>query len=154
MRTYARIDGGPDCPGYFTAKSATLRGDVNGDNFVSINDLTALIDYLLSGNDSSINLEAADCNLDGHININDITALIDYLLKLFDFRFHFSPPSFTINENCHLLTCSLFNQLSAQPVLTANTTQKRIKDMQRFEDVSSENRLCCTLNYFRPAAIM
>ena len=35
---YAHIDGGPDNPGYFTAKPADLRGDVNGDLEVTISD--------------------------------------------------------------------------------------------------------------------
>ena len=55
-------------------------GDVNGNNEVTIADVTALIDYLLTGDASSINLEKADCNgIDG-ITIADVTALIDYLL--------------------------------------------------------------------------
>ena len=48
-KTYAHIDGGPSNPGYFTAKNAGLRGDVNGDGSVNISDVTTLIDYLLSG---------------------------------------------------------------------------------------------------------
>ena len=78
---YARIDGGPSNPGYFTAKSTALRGDVNGDNNVSIGDVTALIDYLLSGNATGINLDAADCNQDNSVSIGDVTTLIDYLLS-------------------------------------------------------------------------
>ncbi len=35
-KTYAHIDGGPSNPGYFTAKNAGLRGDVNGDGSVNI----------------------------------------------------------------------------------------------------------------------
>lgn len=62
--------------------SVTL-GDVNDDGDVNIADATALIDYLLSGNASGINLTAADCNLDGDINIADVTVLIDYLLSGF-----------------------------------------------------------------------
>ncbi|MBQ1485950.1 MAG: dockerin type I repeat-containing protein, partial [Muribaculaceae bacterium] len=77
---YAHIDGGPSNPGYFTAKNAGLRGDVNGDGSVNISDVTALIDYLLSGNASGINLSGADTNQDNSINISDVTALIDYLL--------------------------------------------------------------------------
>jgi surface protein len=80
-KSYARIDGGPANPGYFTEKGATLRGDVDGDETVSIDDVTTLLDYLLSGNASSIILEAADCDLDDDISINDVTALLDYLLK-------------------------------------------------------------------------
>ena len=80
-KTYAHIDGGPSNPGYFTDKNAGMRGDVNGDGSVSIGDVTALIDYLLSGDDSGINLNAADCNLDTGVSIGDVTALIDYLLS-------------------------------------------------------------------------
>ena len=78
---YAHIDGGPSNPGYFTAKNASLRGDVDADGNVTISDVTALIDYLLSDNASGVNLTAADCDLDGSITISDVTALIDYLLS-------------------------------------------------------------------------
>ena len=78
---YAHIDGGPSNPGYFTAKNASLRGDVDADGNITISDVTALIDYLLSGNASDVNLTAADCDLDGGITISDVTALIDYLLS-------------------------------------------------------------------------
>ena len=78
--TYAHIDGGPSNPGYFSEKPAYIRGDVNGDGNVSIGDVTALIDYLLSGDASGINLAAADCNQDSGVSIGDVTALIDYLL--------------------------------------------------------------------------
>ena len=58
------IDGGP--------------GDVNGDLEININDVTALINILLSGETA---LQTADCDQDGSINIGDVTALIDYLLS-------------------------------------------------------------------------
>ena len=57
-----------------------LVGDVNDDNTVSIADVTALIDYLLSGN-TTINADAADVNDDNNVTIADVTALIDYLLS-------------------------------------------------------------------------
>ena len=78
---YARIDCGISNPGYFTEKVYYLRGDVNGNNNVSIADVTALIDNLLSGDPSAINIEAADCNQDSNVSIADVTALIDYLLS-------------------------------------------------------------------------
>ena len=78
--TYAHIDGGTSNPGYFTDKNASLRGDVDGDGNVNIVDVTALINYLLGGSASYINLTAADCNTDGSVNITDVTALINYLL--------------------------------------------------------------------------
>ena len=55
-------------------------GDVNGNNEVTIADVSALIDYLLTGDATGINLENADCNgIDG-ITIADVSTLIDYLL--------------------------------------------------------------------------
>ena len=79
-KTYAHIDGGPSNPGYFTDKNASLRGDVNGDGEVSIDDVTALIDYLLTGVATGVNLNGADCDQSGDVSIDDVTALIDYLL--------------------------------------------------------------------------
>ena len=58
-----------------------LRGDVDDDGNVTISDVTSLIDYLLSGDASSIKIRNADCDLDGNITISDVTSLIDYLLS-------------------------------------------------------------------------
>lgn len=80
-KAYAHIDGGPSNPGYFTEGTAVLRGDVDGSGTVGISDVTALIDYLLSGDASSINLDNADCNQDNGVSIADVTTLIDYLLS-------------------------------------------------------------------------
>ncbi len=78
--SYAHIDGGPSNPGYFTDKNASQRGDVNGRDGVTIADVSALIDYLLTGDATGINMAAADCNgIDG-VTIADVSALIDYLL--------------------------------------------------------------------------
>lgn len=55
-------------------------GDVNNDYRMDINDVTALIDLLLSSN--AIENEAADVNKDGRVDINDVTNLIDLLLGL------------------------------------------------------------------------
>ena len=59
---------------------ARLLGDVDGDGMVNIGDVTALIDYLLGGDDSEIYLDNADVKSDDKINIGDVTALIDLLL--------------------------------------------------------------------------
>ncbi len=58
-----------------------LRGDVDNSGEVKIGDVTALINYLLSGDATSINLLAADCDQNGEIKIGDVTALINYLLS-------------------------------------------------------------------------
>jgi len=77
---YAHIDGGPSNPGYFSEKPQFVRGDVNGNNEVTIADVSALIDYLLTGDTTGIDLAAADCNGTDGVTIADVSALIDYLL--------------------------------------------------------------------------
>ena len=54
-------------------------GDVNHDGFVTISDVTALIDYLLT--DASAAPVEADVNGIGGVTIADVTALIDILLS-------------------------------------------------------------------------
>ena len=82
-KTYAHIDGGPSNPGYFTAKNASLRGDVDSDGNVTIGDVSALIDYLLNGASSGVTESSADVDLDGNVTIGDVSALTDYLLNGF-----------------------------------------------------------------------
>lgn len=52
-------------------------GDVNGDGDVSIADVNAVIDMLLSGEASS----SADVNGDGDVSIADVNAVIDMILQ-------------------------------------------------------------------------
>ena len=82
-KAYAHIDGGTSNPGYFTAAGQTggMRGDVNNDGSVDISDATTLINYLLSGNTSGLNLENANCDQQGGVDISDATTLINYLLN-------------------------------------------------------------------------
>ena len=47
---------------------------------VTIDDMTTLIDYLLSGDTASFNKDNADVDGSGKISIDDATMLIDYLL--------------------------------------------------------------------------
>ena len=58
-----------------------VRGDVNDDGSVDISDATTLINYLLTGNASDINLENANCDQTGGVDISDATTLINYLLN-------------------------------------------------------------------------
>ena len=55
-------------------------GDVNVDGEIDINDITALIEYVLNGQSESVNPDYADINGDNEININDLTALISMVL--------------------------------------------------------------------------
>ena len=57
-----------------------LRGDVDQDGTITIADVTALIDYVLSHDATAISTASADCDQDGDITIADVTALIDRIL--------------------------------------------------------------------------
>ena len=57
-----------------------LIGDVNGDGFVNITDVSITVDYVLNGNTEFIILENADMNNDGDVNITDISALVNLVL--------------------------------------------------------------------------
>ena len=78
---YAHIDGGTSNPGYFTAKNAGLRGDVNGDGEVNISDVTLLINAVLNDDFSPINQANSDMDGNGVINVSDVTALIAVVMN-------------------------------------------------------------------------
>ena len=59
----------------------TELGDLNVDGFVTISDVTALIDYLLGSEVKPFNSGNADVNGDQALTITDMTALIDLLLS-------------------------------------------------------------------------
>ena len=65
----------------WTEPVPVLRGDANEDGDVTIDDVTALIDYLLTDNENLVNMANADCNQDNSVTIDDVTSLIDYLLS-------------------------------------------------------------------------
>ena len=72
---------------YFSNEAGTdpsyQLGDVNKDGNVNISDVTALINYLLSHDDSAIDLDAANYNQDNEVNITDAIDLINYILNNF-----------------------------------------------------------------------
>jgi surface protein len=78
-KTYARIDGGPDNPGYFAEKIVSLRGDVNGDALVNITDAIRLITAISTGNFDGVNTANANVNGDSEVNITDVIQLINYV---------------------------------------------------------------------------
>ena len=70
--------------GYFkdgTQYSPYLMGDVNHDGFLSIVDVTLLVDHVLGNNPPNFFIENADVTGDGIISISDITRLVDILLN-------------------------------------------------------------------------
>jgi hypothetical protein len=64
--------------------SAAMRGDVDGDTHVDINDVTKLIGVVLGTTTTGYNAAAADCDVaggSGNIDINDVTALLNFVLN-------------------------------------------------------------------------
>lgn len=74
-----------DALGNRTKKTVTgtgqLRGDVNSDGTVNINDVISLINYVLKGDSNGVNLSNSDCDYDGNVNINDLIVLINFILN-------------------------------------------------------------------------
>ena len=63
--------------------ASVTRGDVDGEGNVNMDDLTALINYLLTSNSAGINLaNAAICDSPSSttVTMDDLTALINFLL--------------------------------------------------------------------------
>ena len=61
--------------------TSSIKGDVNMDGEVNVNDVTVLINYILGKNPSPFDSVAADVNEDTAINVNDVTALINLILN-------------------------------------------------------------------------
>ena len=57
-----------------------MYGDIDGDGAIDMDDLTVLINYMLTGDDSEVNLQNTDVDQSGNISMDDITELINLLL--------------------------------------------------------------------------
>ena len=77
-KEYARIDGGPSAPGYFTEKF--ILGDANGDGSVTMADAVAVVNYILGNASASFIFGAADVNNDGKITITDAVTIVNMSL--------------------------------------------------------------------------
>lgn len=55
-------------------------GDLNGVGGVDMDDLTLMINYLLTGDATGINMQAADISGNAEVDMDDLTRLINYLL--------------------------------------------------------------------------
>ena len=75
MFAYLWVDGEED------EMPASKRGDVNMDGTINVADVTALIQYILSGDATGISIENAECDMVAGINVADVTALINYVLN-------------------------------------------------------------------------
>ena len=64
----------------WTEPQPVVIGDIEGDNDVDMDDLSAMINYLLTSNATGINLVNADCDPNGIVNMDDLSVLINYLL--------------------------------------------------------------------------
>lgn len=62
------------------APTSVELGDVTGNGEIAIDDVTALINFLLTGDDTGIDVVAADCNKNGEADIEDVALLLNYLL--------------------------------------------------------------------------
>ena len=70
----------------YSQQTQVLYGDVDDDGNVGIGDVSVLIDYILIGDGTGVNLTAADVDQDGNVGIGDVSCLIDYILPQFGIR--------------------------------------------------------------------
>ena len=80
-KTYARIDGGAEEPGYFTYKAPKLRGDANSDGEIGMPDVMFIVNYILGTPAETFDAKAADANLDGEIGMPDVMFIVNYILN-------------------------------------------------------------------------
>ncbi len=59
-----------------------MLGDVNGNGMINMDDLTALINYLVYGHTDPFNAVNANVNQDNNVGMDDLTALISILVGL------------------------------------------------------------------------
>ena len=78
---YARIDGGPECPGYFTAAPQVVIGDVTGEGDVDVSDVNAVINIILHKKTEADYPGNADITGEGNIDVSDVNAIINIILN-------------------------------------------------------------------------
>ena len=77
-KEYARIDGGPSDPGYFT--QGYQRGDINHDGNVDVSDVNILINIMLGKAQASTYPGNPDLNNDNKVDVSDLNAVINIML--------------------------------------------------------------------------
>lgn len=63
------------------AMTTPTPGDANNDGLLSVADISMIASYILSEDNSDINLEAADVNKDGTITVADLSMLAQKILN-------------------------------------------------------------------------
>ncbi len=63
-----------------SAQASTIIGDVNDDGNVGMDDLTTMINYLVTNDDKAVNLSNANCDGVQGVGMDDLTVLINYLV--------------------------------------------------------------------------
>lgn len=58
-----------------------ILGDVNKDGYVNVGDIAAVCQFILGGDVSAYNRDAADANQDGFVNVGDISTIANIILK-------------------------------------------------------------------------
>lgn len=76
------IEGLPSTPLLLDLPNDYRKGDVNGDNYVDVYDVTNMIDYILGREVDPFILVNADLNGDGHIDVADVVPLIALILNI------------------------------------------------------------------------
>ena len=61
--------------------SSSILGDVNGDGYVNVTDVTLLVNNLLGFENASFVAANADLNGDNDITVTDVTALVNLILN-------------------------------------------------------------------------
>ena len=57
-------------------------GDVNEDGFVNVLDIITMVNYIMGGNPSPFNMNAADINADSGINVLDVIAIVNIIMQV------------------------------------------------------------------------
>ncbi|MBO4849501.1 MAG: dockerin type I repeat-containing protein [Prevotella sp.] len=61
-------------------QAAGLRGDVDGNGSVSVNDVMLLVGYIV-GEEQGVPLATADINDDGNVSVADVLMLVEIILE-------------------------------------------------------------------------
>ena len=72
----------PDIGAFEYGNGDTMRGDVNGDNEVNIQDVMLCVNVMLGIEQDEVIIERADINEDGSVNILDVMRLVNIILGL------------------------------------------------------------------------